>query len=186
MSASTRVSPVIVRPADVAPQPWANGRGTTRVLAARPGWRISVAEIEGRMPFSPFLGADRLLIPLTPGGLALEINGSTARVPQYSAITFRGEDHVLADTGSARASVVNLMARRSSGRMQWAIHRVSGAIREEADAIVVLGGRVEVRGEAVPPGAVIRPGPRSLAVSPTEGVIAVMRVRENGRRQPRI
>ena len=186
MSHGTRVKSLIVRPTDVAPQAWASGLGVTRVLAARPGWRISLAEIEGRMPFSPFLGADRLLIPLSPAGVALEINGRVSRVPQHSAITFRGEDQVFADTGSGRVTVVNLMARRSSGRMQWAIRRVSGAIAETADAIVVLAGRVEVRGEVAPPGAVIRPDARSIAVSSPDASIAIMRVRERRRDRPRL
>lgn len=178
MSNGTRMGSLIVRPSDVAPQPWANGLGVTRVLAARPGWRISLAEIEGRMPFPPFLGADRLLIPLSPPGVTLEINGLSTRVPQHSAITFRGEDHVVADADSGRVSVVNLMARRSSGRMQWAIRRVSGAIAESGDAIVVLAGQVEVRGETVSAGSVIRTGARPVALSSADASIAVMRVRE--------
>lgn len=178
MAPRTRVDSIVIRPADVAPQPWANGLGVTRVLAAKPGWRISIAEIEGRMPFSPFLGADRLLIPLSPPGVTLEINGRTSRVPQHSAMTFRGEDHVFADTGADRIEVVNLMARRSSGRMQWAIRRVTGMITEHADALVVLAGQVESRGENAPPGSVIRPRTRSISVTSPGAMIAVMRVLE--------
>jgi environmental stress-induced protein Ves len=179
MSSRTRVSPLVVRPSDVAPKPWSDGLGATRVLAARPGWRISLVEMQGRMPFSPFIGADRLLIPLSPAGVSLEINGHASRVPRYSAVTFRGEDHVWADTGSGMVAAVDLMTRRSSGRLQWAIHRLSGAIAETADALVVLAGRVEARGETAPPGSVIRPGAGSITLTSSDAVIAVMRVWEN-------
>lgn len=150
----TRADLEIVRPADVEPEPWANGLGVTRVLAARPAWRISLAEIEGRMPFSPFLGADRVLIPLSPEGVTIEIDGAVRHVAPHTGVAFRGEDHVVAETVGTRASVINIMTRRSSGRLGWHIRTISDALREDADAMIVLDGEVTVGRETLTSGAV--------------------------------
>ncbi|WP_223623546.1 HutD family protein [Microbacterium sp. EST19A] len=174
----TRADLEIVRPADVEPEPWANGLGVTRVLAARPAWRISLAEIEGRMPFSPFLGADRVLIPLSPEGVTLEIDGVGRPVSQYAGIAFRGESRVLADTQGGRISVVNFMARRSSGGMRWQIRRFAGTVKVDADAVVVLGGEVRAGSEALPPGTVVGPAAVSELVA-NEGDVALLRVRRH-------
>lgn len=173
----TRADLEIVRPADVEPEPWANGLGVTRVLAARPAWRISLAEIEGRMPFSPFLGADRVLIPLSPGGVTLEIDGAERSVPMHTGLAFRGEDHVVADTAGDRATVVNFMTRRSTGRMRWEIRHVDGRIDVDvvADALVVLGGEVRRRSETLPPGSVVR-SLETVDLAATDASIALLRV----------
>ena len=172
----TRSDLDIVRPADIEPQPWANGIGATRVLAARPAWRISLAEIEGRMPFSPFLGADRVLIPLGLVGVTLEIDDTVRRVRPFTGAAFRGEDHVVADTVGERAAVVNLMSRRSSGRMHWEIRRVSGRIDADADAGVVLGGEVRAGSEVLPVGTVFGLD-ASRTVTGAEGVVAFLGLR---------
>ena len=53
----------VVRSDDVAPQPWANGGGTTReLLVADDGsWRISLADVAATGPFSTYAGRRRLL-----------------------------------------------------------------------------------------------------------------------------
>lgn len=164
----------IIRPVEVEPEPWANGLGITRVMAARSAWRISLAEIEGRMPFSPFLGADRVLIPLSPEGVTLEIDGWPRFVPRHTGREFHGEENVIADTGGGRVTVVNLMSRRSSGLLRWEIRRVSDGIDVGANAVVVLGGEVRVDAERLPPGTVVL----SAATSRVSGggVVALLRV----------
>jgi environmental stress-induced protein Ves len=173
----TRADLQIVRPGDVDPEPWANGLGVTRVLAARPAWRISLAEIEGRMPFSSFPGADRVLIPLDPAGVTLEVAGVEMRVPPHSGVAFRGEDRVVAATEGRRVSVVNLMSRRSSGRMRCEIRRATGPIDAEVDALVVLGGRVSAGADPLPRGTVVTAEATSRVVVGAGGVIALLRVR---------
>ncbi|MFK4761209.1 HutD family protein [Microbacterium sp. ZW T5_45] len=172
----TRADLGVVRPADVEPEPWANGLGVTRVLAARAAWRISLAEIDGRMPFSPFLGADRVLIPLSPSGVTLEIEGIERSVGRFEGAAFRGEDHVIAQTDGERVSVVNFMTRRSSGRIDWSIHRGAGPLPADVEALVVLDGRVLVSGDLLPVGAVVVPGPGVRARAEADAVVAVMRL----------
>lgn len=173
---SRRASIGIVRPAGVAPEPWANGAGTTRVLAAGPAWRISLAEIEGRMPFSPFLGADRVLIPLGPFGLGLLVDGEWRRVPPLTGTAFAGESQVAAETQGRRVAVVNLMTRRSSGRMAWSVRRWGEPSPWEDEALVVLGGRITADGESLDPGSVILPGTTRRATVRGEGIVAALRV----------
>jgi len=172
----TRADLGVVRPSDVPPERWANGLGVTRVLAARPAWRISLAEIEGRMPFSPFLGADRVLIPLTAPGVRLEVDGVERLVGPHSGLAFRGEDRVIAETGGRRISVVNFMARRSSGRMRWEIRPVLGRIDADADAVVVLSGQVSSGDEILPPGTVLGAKNAVRAVAGPDAVIARLRL----------
>ncbi|WP_102194729.1 HutD family protein [Microbacterium aurantiacum] len=166
----------IIRPDAIEPEPWANGLGVTRVMAARSSWRISLAEIQGRMPFSSFLGADRVLIPLSPEGVTLEIDGELRAIPCHTGREFRGEDRVVADTGGGRVMVVNFMSRRSSGRMRWEIHRGSGLTGTGTEAVVVLGGQVCVAAERLPPGTVILSTATSRVAGGRDGVVALLRV----------
>ncbi|HEU4539125.1 MAG TPA: HutD family protein, partial [Polyangiaceae bacterium] len=60
-------------------QPWKNGGGTTREIAAMPpdagtsgfAWRVSVAEIARPGPFSAFPGVDRQIVLLAGEGVRL-------------------------------------------------------------------------------------------------------------------
>ncbi len=168
----------IIRPDAIEPEPWANGLGVTRVMAAGSSWRISIAEIEGRMPFSSFLGADRVLIPLSPEGVTLEIDGALRVVPCRTGREFRGEDRVVADTCGGHATVVNLMSRRSSGQLRWEIHHGSDGTEIAADALVVLGGEVRVAAETLPPGTVVLSAVTSRVSVGGGGVVALMRVEQ--------
>ncbi|MFY9714190.1 MAG: HutD family protein [Microbacterium sp.] len=166
----------IIRPDAIEPEPWANGLGVTRVMAAGSSWRISIAEIEGRMPFSSFLGADRVLIPLSSEGVTLEIDGAHRPVLRHTGQEFRGEDRVVAETGGGRVTVANLMSRRSSGLLRWEIRRGSDGIGTGADAVVVLGGEVCVAEGRLPPGTVVLSAAMLRVSVGEDGVVALMRV----------
>ncbi|GAA1958171.1 HutD family protein [Agromyces allii] len=188
MTPAARTALGVVRPADVAAEPWRNGRGVTRVLVARPAWRISLAEIDGRAAFSEFTGFDRLLIPLDHGGLHLEIDGVGHRAAQHEGIAFRGEDRVTADSGDRPATVVNVMLRRSLVGADWAVSIGSGAMLAglgssagtEADvaAVVVLTGTASApEARPLPPGSVVLPPWTARITACPEDVWAVLRVR---------
>ncbi|WP_344566156.1 HutD/Ves family protein [Streptomyces axinellae] len=61
--------PSVLRWADRPRMPWKNGSGSTREVAAQPvgsrladfDWRVSVADVGGDGPFSPFPGVDRVI-----------------------------------------------------------------------------------------------------------------------------
>lgn len=79
-----------VRAADVAPQRWRNGGGSTRELLAWPrdaDWqvRISVAEIDADGPFSVFEGVERWFAVLGGAGVVLGVSGAERRLTPASA-----------------------------------------------------------------------------------------------------
>jgi uncharacterized protein len=100
---------------------WKNGRGSTAEIAVYPEqadldgfeWRISIAEVSERAPFSIFNGVDRTLI-LLDGMLDLVIANcaSTVRLGAGDVVSFPGD---VASEGipiSRSARDLNVMVRR--------------------------------------------------------------------------
>jgi environmental stress-induced protein Ves len=190
MSHLTRADRLIIRPSDIEPELWVNGRGATRVMAERTAWRISIAEIEGRMPFSFFPGMERVLVPLSAGGVGLEIEDERSWILAHSAVSFRGEDRVIGQAGRERTTVVNVMTRRSIARLDCEIRRGTdtgaenvegveavhaGLDIEGVDAFVVLDGHVSVGAGWLPQGTVILPEGKPCTVSMEAGTVALLR-----------
>ncbi|MEK7388506.1 MAG: HutD family protein [Elusimicrobiota bacterium] len=110
--------------------PWKNGRGFTLEIATdapAPGgdwtWRLSMAEVPSRAPFSVFPGIDRFIACLTGPGLALERAGVRAIAPREGdALAFAGEECVIGEPLGCGVRDVNLMLRRDlwRGRMTLA------------------------------------------------------------------
>jgi hypothetical protein len=101
----------VVRSDDVAPQPWANGRGTTRELArADDGtWRISLAHVTGDAPFSAFPGRHRLLTVVAGPVLGLEVDGETHVVEPQRPFAFSGDAAVVASVPEGAVLVLNVI-----------------------------------------------------------------------------
>ncbi|KRF30631.1 HutD/Ves family protein [Nocardioides sp. Soil805] len=102
----------IVRSADVAPQPWANGGGTTReLLRADDGaWRVSLADVVGDGPFSPFPGRHRLLTVVDGPVLALVVDGVEQVVEPRRPFAFDGAAEVGASVPEGPVRVLNVIA----------------------------------------------------------------------------
>ncbi|MCE2574140.1 HutD family protein [Komagataeibacter sp. FNDCR2] len=103
-----------------APQPWRNGRGTTRQIMAHDAhaspsphfWRVSLACIECDGPFSLFPGLVRQLALASPGKLTLEgigTGGTTLGHPG-EIIRFDGAAPVTASCHGRSVLAFNLMA----------------------------------------------------------------------------
>ncbi|MFH8251941.1 HutD family protein [Microbacterium sp. B2969] len=168
----------VVTPADVSPQPWANGLGTTRVLVERLAWRVSIAEVRGRMPFSLLPGIDRILIPLTEPALTLMVDGVDHRVTSAAGLAFAGEAHAIAATGGRAVSVLNVMTRRALARTTWRIetHRGPFAV-DPADTLTALvAGAARLDGIPLPLGSVLPTGSRPRALECADALIARFRV----------
>lgn len=117
----------------VAAQPWRNGGGVTRELAAWPAgadwaWRLSVADIERTGPFSAFAGVDRVFAVLGGAGVRLAWDGREAVVTTGSpALAFDGGDPPAAEPLAGTTRDLNLMLRRD---------RAAGGLRRaRADAL---------------------------------------------------
>lgn len=170
----------ILFPASIRPEPWANGLGTTRVMTEQPTWRLSIADIEGRMDFSSFPGRDRVLMPLASASVELEIGATAHAVTSGEAIAFRGEDRVAADTHGRRVSVLNVMATRERARIEWDITGRTGPLSTGSHPTVVLSGDVEVDGRRLPPGTVLFTTGRRRVLQCADAVLARIRVCRRG------
>ncbi len=111
--------------------PWVNGGGSTRVIAedaaANDGewtYRVSVADLTGAQPFSPFPGVHRHLTFLGPGTLEISVNDVVTTLQPCEEITFEGEDAVRSEPSAHAARDLNVMSRR--GRADVLCTQVSG------------------------------------------------------------
>lgn len=106
----------IVRAADVRPQPWANGGGTTRELARADdgAWRISLADVDRDGPFSAFPGKDRLLTVVDGPVLGLAVDGETHVVEPQRPFAFSGDASVVATVAEGPVRVLNLVVERGA------------------------------------------------------------------------
>jgi environmental stress-induced protein Ves len=104
--------PPVVRSEEVAPQPWANGGGTTReLLRADDGaWRISLADVHTDGPFSSFPGLHRLLTVVDGPVLGLEVDGETHVVEPQRPYAFSGDAVVVASVPEGPVRVLNVIA----------------------------------------------------------------------------
>ncbi len=102
----------VVRSDEVAPQPWANGGGTTRELlrADDDSWRISLADIDSDGPFSAFPGLHRLLTVVDGAVLGLEVDGETHVVEPHRPFAFSGDAVVVASVPEGPVRALNVVA----------------------------------------------------------------------------
>ena len=129
-----------LRRADARRVPWKNGLGSTLELAAdapEPGgewtWRLSVADVPSRAPFSAFPGVDRLLACLEGPGLALERAGARSLVPREGeALAFAGEEPAVGEPLGPGVRDANLMLRRDRWRGRMTLVRGRAAAAEAA------------------------------------------------------
>jgi environmental stress-induced protein Ves len=100
-----------VRAADVRPEPWANGGGTTRELARADdgSWRISLADVERDGPFSTFAGRHRLLTVVEGAVLDLEVDGHAHVVEPQRPFAFGGDAAVVASVPEGAVRVLNVV-----------------------------------------------------------------------------
>ena len=142
--------------AALASQPWRNGAGLTRELAAWPSaqdwaWRISLAEVNASGPFSDWPGVSRWFAVLAGAGLSLQVGGASHTLDTDSApLAFDGASPCSCELRDGPTQDLNLMLRqgRAVGRMlrlkgmhrlQWtkpltvAVYSAMGTTRLEID-----------------------------------------------------
>jgi environmental stress-induced protein Ves len=115
------VSVRIVAAGEARRMPWKNGRGTTLELAtdapesdpAAWTWRLSIADLPERGPFSRFPGIDRWIACLAGDGLRLHRGPVVEEVPKHGvALAFAGEDEIEGEPIGPGVRDVNLMVQR--------------------------------------------------------------------------
>lgn len=102
-------------------QPWKNGAGVTREVAAFPpgsgfetfDWRVSIADVAADGPFSIFPGIDRTLTILSGEGVALEVAGRSSRLrPGAEPHSFPGDQPAGCTLLGGPVVDLNVMSRR--------------------------------------------------------------------------
>jgi environmental stress-induced protein Ves len=105
----------------LVPQPWKNGAGITREVAAFPprsgmesfDWRVSIANVANDGPFSIFPGVDRTIIILSGEGIALEVAGRSSRLrPGEAPYSFPGDQPTGCALLGGPVMDLNVMSRR--------------------------------------------------------------------------
>ncbi len=96
------------------PEPWKNGGGVTRTLAADPAgrWRVSIADIERDGPYSRFPGYDRVSVVLSGEGVTLQGEGVLVALQPREPAPFRGDDVLQSTLIGGPVRVLNLFVRR--------------------------------------------------------------------------
>jgi environmental stress-induced protein Ves len=146
--------PEVVRFADCAVQSWANGRGSTRVLAIDPDgmedgvfdWRMSVATVDSG-DFSKFPGVDRVIVLVDGPTMTMTIDGGVHVLDPFRPKRFAGES-VVSCVVSQQCLDFNVMTRRGVCSADVSIRVGSGHVGTPLDCwsfIVSVAGSVTVR-----------------------------------------
>ena len=182
------------------PEPWHNGGGITREVAADRSlagagfrWRISIADVASDGPFSTFAGCARVITVLWGAGMELTVDGSPHVLDApHQPFRFAGS----ADTRCRLLDgpVVDLNVIAASGQFaQVEIIRPGTAVEvavPQTAVAVMLAGSAVVRAAGttaalVPFDAVLARGEVSIGIIPEPGeatVFAVIRLAPPGRR----
>lgn len=135
----------------IAPEPWANGGGTTRTLArgseARGGaaWRVSLATLEGPAKFSQFTGYDRTLLLVDDGAIDLHLQDGQLQARAGQPVHFSGDLHVWVNLPARPVRVLNVMCRRGAARARVNVASHSLRVTPAATQLLVsLAGQWSV------------------------------------------
>ena len=168
----------IVRSADVAPQPWANGGGTTReLLRADDGaWRLSLADVDTDGPFSTFPGKHRLLTVVDGPVLALVVDGVEQVVEPRRPFAFDGDADVVASVPEGPVRVLNVIADPAVDAFVTVLElgRTSSLPLADDQAALVLQGRASA-GDAEAAAYDLVVGPADVTGRCTLAVVTLQR-----------
>ncbi|MGK6308868.1 HutD/Ves family protein [Variovorax sp. DT-64] len=143
----------------LAVTPWKNGGGTTQEIACWPpgaglsdfGWRVSIATIAARGPFSVFAGIDRSIMLLEGEGVRLR--SRDGRIDHrldmpHRPYAFAGDAEIDCTLQGGASSDFNVMTRR--GQWQAEVRVLGGAAVVEAaphGVLLALRGDWRLGGE---------------------------------------
>lgn len=96
------------------PEPWKNGGGVTRTLAADPAgrWRVSIADIDRDGPYSRFPGFDRVSVVLSGAGVTLQGDGTSVPLRPRVPAVFDGNAQLQSTLVGGSVRVLNLFVLR--------------------------------------------------------------------------
>lgn len=143
----------IQRRADAVVQPWKNGGGVSRLIAASPAdadydaidWHVSRPTIAASGPFSHLPGLDRQFTIVGGAGVVLACRGDGAEFAQridrkMAPFAFRGDWDVRCELIDGTAEVLNVMTRRGRYAASIEIASLSATpvmFRKEANQVLI-------------------------------------------------
>lgn len=147
-----------------AAQPWKNGGGVTREVAAQPpgagmdgfDWRVSIADVGTDGPFSLFPDIDRTLTILSGGGIALDIDGGAHDLLPGRPFAFPGDRPASATLLGGPVTDLNVMSRRGTVSHQVTALSAGRILPVEEGVLVWISGIGHVGGHAMGPLDAIR------------------------------
>ncbi|MFD1210555.1 HutD family protein [Arthrobacter sp. GCM10027362] len=150
----------IVRPQQLVPSAWANGRGRTRVISRRPDvaagetaggfiWRLSLAELEADADFSTLPGIDRVFVLATTGPVIINVESMASILKLGQAARFPGEASVTVTLPAGSPQLgLNLMTRQDSCTGELSVEFRDGEVHLDPDegviSTMVLAGRARL------------------------------------------
>lgn len=169
--------------------PWPNGNGSSMQVAISPSdaaietfdWRVSIAIIDSESPFSQLAGVSRWLMPLSPNGMTLRVEGERTRLASREAFAFNGESTVRAIEVRESSLDLNLMVRRGKGDGSLLALVADGdtaiaAGDDEAVVVVILEGNPLVQNESLEPLDAIKLDPGCDVVLHGDAILAIARI----------
>ena len=104
------------------PEPWKNGGGVTRKLAADAAarWRVSIADIDRDGPYSCFPGYDRVSVVLSGQGVELSGDGAVITLRPGAPAGFAGDTAFHSRLVDGPVRVLNLFVLRGGARARVA------------------------------------------------------------------
>lgn len=104
--------PITLQIDAIAEESWKNGGGTTRLLAAGEGWRVSLATVLCDGPFSRYPGVRRDSVIVAGGGVQLSHGKEVVRLRPHVLATYSGAVLWNAHLEGAPAQVLNVMTEQ--------------------------------------------------------------------------
>lgn len=150
-------SDVVLRFAELRPERWRNGRGTTREIASGAdgsggfAWRLSLADVERPGPFSRFPRAERILTVVDGEGIVLDVEGEEHALDPGRPFPFSGDAAATATLPAGPVRALNVITGRGTVHAQVLVHDLpTGPLRlvsARSHAVLTRGrAAVEIRG----------------------------------------
>lgn len=166
---------MIIRLTDCPSQPWKNGLGSTRQIAAHPDgagiddfvWRVSLADVDSAAPFSAFPGIDRQIALLNGNGFTMTLDEDQvhALTTPFRPFAFAGEAKVTVVLADGPTRDFNLMVRRARASGDVQVWSEPGSYLPDPAIVLVHAAR----GHIDTPDGVLRAGDTWLTTGPVRG-----------------
>ncbi len=182
----------IIPPESLRTVPWKNGLGSTLEIltdidtsqtpSAAWTWRLSIADVPSRSPFSNFDGIDRWLACLHGGGMCVERSGSWSAVPKTGeALAFAGEEQIVGEPIGQKVRDVNWFLQRDRWHGGMWVLRESSDTQIESEIVVihVVAGtasatiRCEGQSVTLAPGFTVQTGGSTTIESDPSSVVVI-------------